>query len=232
MILFTKIMRQVLTETMSFRDLLQGSESGRKQRGRQDVSARSMRVTTMDGNEAWTFSYKSNPSTTGHRWHGYIQFLKGTISQEDNAEDLDCRVSCECPDYRFRYAYNNHKAEAGDLGSNNGRPPRPRSQGGVGDYGVGLCKHLCALTNFLKTNITPDAPEPEDTPPISKKKIITKPLPPAIAPQTSDAPDPDTDSYNDSRTGSDTLQEGHFPLYGRIEQFVKTHPEFDVTYED
>ena len=232
MISFFNILKTILTERVSFRALLAGSESGRKQRGRQDVNARSIRVASLDGNEAWTFSYKSNPSTTGKRWHGYIQFLKGTISQEDNAEDLDCRVSCDCPDYRFRYAYNNHKAEAGDLGLNNGRPPRPRSQGGVGDYGVGLCKHLCALTDFLKTNITPDAPEPEDPPPVTKKKPVTKPLRPAVAPQTSNAPDPNTDSYTDSRAGSDTLQESHFPLYGRIDQFVKTHPEFDVIYDD
>jgi intein/homing endonuclease len=139
MISFAKIMRQVLTETMSFRDLLQGSESGRKQRARTDVNVKPMRVTTMDGKEAWTFSYKSSPSTTGNRWHGNIQFLKGTVSEKDSAEDLDCRVSCNCPDYRFRYAYNNYKAGSGNLGNNNGRAPKPRSQGGVGDYGNGMC---------------------------------------------------------------------------------------------
>src|ERR1035437_1706457 len=136
MISFSKIMRQVLTETMSFRDLLRGSESGRKQRGRQDVNARSMRVTTMDGNEAWTFRYKSNPSSTGKPWHGFIKFLKKDVSEKDNAEDIDCMVDCDCPDFRFRYAYNNAQAGVTTTGpdswnKNNGQKWRSRSQGGV-----------------------------------------------------------------------------------------------------
>ena len=244
MISFAKIMRQVLTETMSFRDLLQGSESGRKQRARTDVNVKPMRVTTMDGKEAWTFSYKSSPSTTGNRWHGNIQFLKGTVSEKDSAEDLDCRVSCNCPDYRFRYAYNNYKAGSGNLGNNNGRAPRPRSQGGVGDYGNGMCKHLLALGKYLQTQIsTPEAPEPDDKPPMPEKKPIQKPMRPAVAPQTIQAPDPDEDSYTDTRSGSDTLQESKIyelmlpllnngTLYNRIDQFAKKNPEFEVMYED
>ena len=263
MISFSKILRTLLTERMSFRALLAGSESGRKQRGRQDVNARSMRVASLDGNEAWTFRYKSSPSTTGNPWHGYIQFFKDDVSEKDNAMDLDCMVDCDCPDYRYRYAYNNAKADVGRIGrhpdlsignQNNGQRPRPRSQGGVGDYGVGLCKHLCALADFLKTSVSPEAPEPEDPPPVPTKKPIKKPLPPAMAPQTFKAPDPDTDSYNDSRTGSDsdgrtgsdTLMERVTPmgvpirrqsqgisnLYKKMDAFAKQNPEFDVEYED
>lgn len=244
-------MRQVLTETMSFRDLLQGSESGRKQRGRQDVNPRSMKVTTMDGNEAWTFSYKSSPSTTGKRWHGFVKFFKDDVSEKDSAEDLECMVDCDCPDFRFRYAYNDAQAGVTTTGANswnknNGQKWRPRSQGGVGDYGIGLCKHLASLGKFLKTQISSDAPEPEDTPPVPEKKPAIKPRPPSIAPQTVNAPDPDDDSYTDSRTGSDTLQEYSLPqyttsnsssgkkseLYGRMETFAKSNPEFTVNYED
>ena len=228
-------------ERMSFRSLLASSEHGRKSRGRQNVNARPMRVTTMDGKEAWTFSYKSNPSSTGERWHGYIQFLKENVSEKDNAEDLDCRVDCDCPDYRYRYAYNNAQANAGRIGKspdwrygnqNNGQKWKPRSQGGVGDYGVGLCKHLCALSEFLKTNISPEAPAPDDKPPVPEKKPQKKPVPPSVAPQTIQAPDPEHDSYTDSRAGSDTLQEGRSMLYERIDHFVKTHPEFEVMCED
>ena len=147
-------MQNLLTERRSFRDLLGGSEAGRIQRGRTDVNVRPMRVTTLDGNETWTFRYKSDPSTTGNPWHGYVQFFKEDISHKDNAEDLECMVDCDCPDYRYRYAYNNAHDGVGRIGKhpeapfgnqNNGRKWRPRSQGGVGDYGVGLCKHLCAL---------------------------------------------------------------------------------------
>lgn len=139
MISFSKIMHKLLVERTSFKNLLRGSEPGRVDRGNHDVNARSIRVQSMDGQEAWTFNYKSNPSTTGQRWHGYVRFFKHDVSSKDNAMDLDCKVSCDCPDYTFRYAYNNAKSDVGDLGRNNGRPPRSRAEGGVGDYGIGMC---------------------------------------------------------------------------------------------
>jgi hypothetical protein len=240
MISFSQILRKVLTETVSFASLYRGSESGRKERGRQDVNVKPMRVMTLDQNEAWAFSYKSNPSTTGQRWHGYVQFLKENVKSETDASRLQCMVDCDCPDYRYRYAYNNAQAGAGRIGKhpewpygndNNGSKPKPRSQGGVGDYGVGMCKHLCALGEFLKTKISPEAPEPDDPAPIPKKKVVQKtPTPPAQKPQTTKAPDPEDDTYTDSRTGSDTLTEGISPLYSRLEAFAKSNPEFDVMY--
>ena len=253
MISFAKILKEVLLERVSFSSLYRGSESGRKQRGRNDVNAKSMRVTTMDGNETWTFSYKSHPSTTGHRWHGYVQFMKENVSQEDDPSKLECRVDCDCPDYRYRYAYNNAKAGAGRIGKhdewrygndNNGRRWRPRSQGGVGDYGVGMCKHLCALGEYLNQEVTHDAPEPDDVAPPTKKKVKpTVPTPPSDKTQTMKAPDPEDDTYTDSRSGSDTLQEYALPqaqpkppgyqseLYKRMSEFVQKNPEFEVMYE-
>ena len=240
MISFYNILKRVLTERVTFASIYSRSESGRKERGRQDVNVKPMRVMTLDQNEAWAFSYKSSPSTTGHRWHGYIQFFKENVKSETDASRLQCMVDCDCPDYRYRYAYNNAQAGAGRIGKhpewpygndNNGQKWKPRSQGGVGDYGVGMCKHLCALGEFLKTKISPEAPEPEDEPPAPKKKVNPQTLPPAKAPQTSKAPDPE-DTYDDSRTGSDTLMEGVSPLYTRLEAFSKSNPEFTVMYED
>lgn len=245
MISFRKLLRQVLLERMSFRQLLGGSESGRKQRGHTDVNVRPMRVTTMDGNEAWTFRYKSSPSTTGQAWHGYVQFFKEDVSHKDSADDLECMVDCDCPDYRYRYAYNNAHADVGRIGKhpewrygndNNGQKWRPRSQGGVGDYGVGLCKHLCGLSEYLKTKMEPDAPSPDDPKDLkTQPKPIVKPkVKPSAAskPQSTLAPDPDDDTYTDSRTGSETLQEGRSLIYERLEKFAKSNPEFDVEYED
>lgn len=241
MLSLLSMLKEVLTERMSFAALYNSSEAGRKSRGDSDVNVRPMRVATMDGNEAWTFRYKSDPSTTGHAWHGYIQFFKEDVSSKDNAADLDCMVDCDCPDYRYRYAYNNAHADVGRIGrspdwpygnQNNGRKWRPRSQGGVGDYGIGLCKHLCALSEYLKTKIEPEAPEPQDVAPKPKPKPVKPPVRPSVAPQTTKAPDPDTDSYNDSRTGSDTLTEGMSYLYKKIDEFSKQNPEFTVMYED
>lgn len=247
MISFSKILKQVLTERMSFRDLLRHSDPARIDRSR-DVRTRSLDVRSMDGNEAWTFTYKSSPSTTGHRWHGYVRFLKEDVSNKDRADQLDCMVDCDCPDYRFRFAYNNAKADAGALGAgawndNNGQPPRPRSQGGVGDYGVGMCKHLISLAEFLKTNIEPDAPEPDKPEPKpivpSKKPVQTKAIKPtpSKAPQTINAPEPDQDSYSDSR-GDDysdsrgDIREGSGKLAGNLARLVQNKPTFQVQYED
>lgn len=254
MISFGNILKTILTERFTFRQLYNRSETGRKKRARQDVNAQSMRVMTLDENEAWAFSYKSNPSTTGKRWHGYVQFMKEEVKQTENAAQLQCMVDCDCPDYRYRYAYNNAQAGAGRIGKhpdwpygneNNGQKWRPRSEGGVGDYGVGMCKHLLALGEFLKTKFTPDAPDPdEDKYDIQKPapKIKKDRTPASQKPTTIQAPDPDDDTYTDSRTGSDTLQEEiQYPpvprgqvsqLYKRMEEFVRNNPEFDVQYED
>lgn len=232
MISFAKIMQRVLTERMSFSDLYSTSTPDRIDRSK-NVNARSLRVTSMGGQEAWTFTYKSNPSTTGHRWHGYVRFFNENVNQARSAADLDCMVDCDCPDYRYRFAYNNAKQDAGALGpdswnQNNGQAPRPVALGGVGDYGTGMCKHLIALGEFLKTNIEPNAPEPEEKPaPAPKPKTQPKPQP---KPQTIDAPEPDEDDgYSDSRGG---LQENNGHIAARLNALVKSQPEFDVWYED
>lgn len=236
-------MRKVLTERMSFRDLFRVSDPARVDRSR-DVHAKSLKVTSIDGNEAWTFSYKSNPSTSGQRWQGYVRFLKEDVSHKDKADQLDCMVDCTCPDYRFRWAYNNAKQDAGALGAgawnaSNGRPPRPREQGGVGDLGPGMCKHLIALGEYLKTNIEPEAPEPEEKPQPPKPVVKKAPTP---AQSTVNAPEPE-DTYSDSRSGEEDsgysdsrsggeLQEGTSHLVGKINNLVQTKPEFEVWYED
>ena len=251
MISFSEIMRDILLERFTFSQLYNdaNTESGRKDRGKHDVNPSSTLITATDDGEAWTFNYKSNPSTTEKRWHGFVQFFKEDVSQKENAMDLECMVDCDCPDYRYRYAYNNARAGVGWTGKHNGwkynnqnsgAKWKPRSQGGVGDYGVGLCKHLCSLREYLRTVIDPvAAPEPDEKVPlpVQKKKPVKPSLPPAQAKQTTKAPTPD-DSYTDSRSGSETLHEGvtgaKSALYNRIDQFVKSHPQpFEITtYED
>lgn len=244
---FSKVMNNVLTEEMSFRQLLKVSDekpdNSRFDRARH-VNTKSLGVRTIDENEAWTFSYKSqgNHSTTGMRHKGYVRFLKEHVAANENVENLPCMVDCSCPDYRYRWAYNNAKAGAGETGSgtlnqNNGRPPRPRDARppGVGNLGEGLCKHLIALGRFLETSV--NAPSPDDEKPIApekpEKKQITRP---SQAPTTSNAPDPN-DTYNDSRSGDtysdgrELQQEGQGMLMNRFLEFVRTHPEFEVPYE-
>jgi len=150
-----------LNEEMSYNDLLKLSDSGRKERSAH-VRSRSIPVSLEDGNEAWNFRYKSNPSTTDRPFEGSIQFFKEIRdTSKENAADLPCKVDCSCPDFKYRWAYNDAKAGAADVGpdslnGNNGQPPKPKGPPhfGVGDLGEGLCKHLIALEGYLRTKIT------------------------------------------------------------------------------
>ena len=246
-------MKELLTETLSFRQLLDMAgtnipyvlEPGSNRRRRsKTVRPRSLLVRAVENSEAWTFAYKSNPSRTGNRWHGYIQFLKpGGISAADekSADEYDCKVDCDCPDYRYRFAYNNASAGAGILGDprsktgwrfhnkNIGTPPRPVSQGGVGDYGPGLCKHLCALGKYLETKFTSKAPTPDDSPPKPEKKRVPFKKSQDYDNYTSKAPSPEDkyDTYTSSE--SDILEESFSA--GKLSKFVQENPEFEIYYD-
>jgi hypothetical protein len=218
MISFAKIMRKMLTERMSFGALFGSTEQGRIDRA-DDVNVKPLRVTTMGDDEAWTFSYKSDPSTTQKRWSGYIRFFKEDVSHKDDAMSLDCQVDCRCPDYCYRWAYANHQQDAGPIGPKSlnqcvNAPPDETNPRQV----PGLCKHLAALKDYLWERIEPE-----------------KPVPPSLSklPNAKDDRDTsiDTDTYSDSRSG--TIQEaGTSRLYERIDRFVKTCPQFDVPYEE
>ena len=92
---FFGMLKQVLTERMSFKDLYNASDSGRKHRAAH-VRPRPLKVAIMNKKETWTFRYKSSPSTTGNPWHGYIQFFKDSAVDANNAGDIDCIVDCDC----------------------------------------------------------------------------------------------------------------------------------------
>jgi hypothetical protein len=148
---------------MSFSELLKFVDKGRKDRSK-DVKVKPMRVVSMENNEAWTFGYKSNPSTTGDSHKGYIRFLKENISQTDDPEKIDCLVNCGCPDYKYRWSYSNGKKGVGvtgaeDLSKSNGSPPTFMNP----SQRVGLCKHLVALGSYLDVSIN-SSPATMDSP--------------------------------------------------------------------
>lgn len=214
-------MRKLLTERMSFRDLYSRTESGRKDRGRTDVNTKPLKVTSIDGHEAWTFSYKSNPSTTGNRWQGYISFFKENVDSKESASDLECQADCQCPDYRYRWAYANNAQDAAPIGNDSlnqciNRPPNITNPEQV----PGLCKHLSALRDYLWEKVEPDAPPPTEAPE------------PTEVPDSTKAPDPDDmDTYSDTRSGG-ALQENIGHLAERFNALVQTNPQFDVWYEE
>ena len=149
MISLINIAKQILTEKMTFSQLFNRSEAGRKDR------AKGMRVTRLPvlssrNGEYWNFQYQSAPNnnTSGGSWKGRITFRK--TNKTTTADNLPCFVDCGCQDYKYRWAYANSQKEAGPVGPNslnksNGSPApimNPRGQ-------VGLCKHLIALKTDL-----------------------------------------------------------------------------------
>ena len=119
------------------------------------VNVRSLPVSIEEDNEQWNFRYKSSPQSTvtDKPYEGHITFLQGEIEKNDDAGGLECKVDCGCPDYMYKFAFNNYATGAGDIGPNSennaiNRRPKPAY-----DIGEGLCKHLSALSKYLTTKI-------------------------------------------------------------------------------
>lgn len=260
MISFSNILKKILIERMSFKDLLANTDNGRIQRSKTDVHSKSLHVTSIDGNEAWLFSYKSSPSTTGIRHKGYVRFLKEDVGNKDRADELDCMVDCSCPDFRYRFAYNNAKNDASVIGpnslnKNNGHPPKyPRNNL------IGCCKHLASLAEFLKTKIEPEAPQPDDPKPqapvtaaptkqtpvapkpsiqqkpqtTAQSKPVQKPVvkAPKPAQPTINAPDPDDRDIDTYSDSRGDLTEGIGKIASNLDKLVQSEPQFQIEYED
>lgn len=239
MISLKQMLKTILTETMSFRDLWNASDPARKQRALH-VRPKQMFSKSIDAPDSFIFSYKSEGpwSTTGQRWHGYVKLMKEGLVNNQNIEiqDVDCRVGCDCPDYRYRFDYGNSKAGASDNGEwsgNNGAYPKVMGER------VGLCKHLMSLVEYLGTQVAPVAPEPEKKPPVQKKPpVVKKDQTPIQQKQLSKqkpvapAPEPKPTSYYSDPRAGDMLQEQQGALFERLSQFVKTNPEFEVPFYD
>ncbi len=119
------------------------------------VAARSLPVTVEEDGEQWNFRYKSSPQSTvtNEPFEGHITFLKGEVGRNDDATQLECKVDCGCPDYMYKFAFNNYAKGAGDIGpdsENNAINRRPKP---AYDIGEGLCKHLVALSKYLQTKV-------------------------------------------------------------------------------
>ncbi len=142
-----------VNETMTYNDLLKLADKGRKDRSK-NVKVRSIPVSLEDGKESWNFSYKSDPSVTDNPFRGSIKFFKEIKSKDnENVADLPCKVDCSCPDYLYRWAWNNASQNAGEIGPKSlnkciNRRPKPAYY-----HGEGICKHLIALSGYLKTKI-------------------------------------------------------------------------------
>ena len=269
-----RINENILVEKLSFKDLLKRSDPKRIARAN-DVSTKSLGVRGTNTGEAWNFSYKSSPSTTGERYRGKIEFNKRDVDKYDNLLDAPCIVDCGCPDFKYRFAFFNNKANITPIGStainkNNGQFPK------LPDARIGICHHLLGLSEYLRTSIeapkepvqttspvaqkepahkpeikpatktTSNAPSPEDShslEPKIKEPIVKKEIPPQqpikkevpiqknkqVKPQKN--PDKIGDTYSEEEPSELKETTGN-SLSQKFDAFVKSHPQFEVKYND
>lgn len=196
MIKLRYLISEIIAERLSYSDLMRSSDPKRKDRSHR-IPARSLKVFSENDKEAWKFSYKTprDENTTGLRHQGFIYFFKDSITPGDNALTLDCSVDCGCPDYKYRWAYNNAQSDAGEIGSNsanknNGTPPQI-------NLGIGLCKHLLSLKEYLRTKIESE-PSTTDNSDSVKKPIVVPKNPPSTSIPSDDSDQSDFDSDVDS----------------------------------
>jgi hypothetical protein len=158
MIKLIQLMREMLVEAMTYNQLLNATDRGRRDRGGR-MRTRSLAGTATEDAEQWNFAYKSarDHITTGGGHQGRISFEKDaykTNRGKRSMNEVNCRVDCSCPDYKYRWAYANYQQDAGDMGRDslnqcNGSAPVKNNPG----ERVSLCKHLVSLRDYLKTKL-------------------------------------------------------------------------------
>lgn len=100
----------------------------------------------------YIFNFKANPSTTGLRHRGYVKFFKPKNKNPKNVplQHLECLVDCECPDFRYRWAWANKQRQSSVVGPSSlnqawNKAPRITNPGGR----PGLCKHILATRAYI-----------------------------------------------------------------------------------
>lgn len=134
-------------ERLSFHTLYGLSEPRRKVRA-QTVSGPPLKLDTFTDQMMWSFNFKSAPSTTGLRHHGYIRFFKPRRPKQ--LQQLECIVDCTCQDFKYRWAWANKQrgsSQVGPRSMNHAWNQAPRITNPTGR--PGLCKHLLALKDYI-----------------------------------------------------------------------------------
>lgn len=100
----------------------------------------------------YIFNFKANPSTTGLRHRGYVKFFKPKNKNPKNVplQHLECLVDCECPDFRYRWAWANKQRQSSVVGPSSlnqawNKAPKITNPSGR----PGLCKHILATRAYI-----------------------------------------------------------------------------------
>ncbi len=108
---------------MSFADLYDDTDDERIFKSKlPGMRVRPMAISMENGNETWNFGYTSGEKSEWERYRekvghkGRIIFFKDTVEPDDNAEDLECMVDCDCRDFKYRFAYVDAQQDASMIG--------------------------------------------------------------------------------------------------------------------
>ncbi len=224
MIKLRRLIYEIIAERMTYSDLMNSSTPERKDRGSR-IPAKSLAVKSINDREAWKFSYKTPKDEitkdaefpNGTRHQGFIYFFKEGIIAGEDAMKIDCSVDCSCKDYRYRLSYANKQAGAGENGPNslNKGLNYPSSI----NVGPGLCKHLIALKEYLRTKIEGEPTSPKEPIQGIKPKVIPKSPPPEKTPTEEPEPEEEPEIPKDPTQAPD------------IEKKPETEPEEPKTSE-
>lgn len=146
--------RQYLAERkLTFKQLMDYAEPRRVARS-QTVRGGPLKIETFEDSVFHVFNFKSFPSTTGKRHHGYIKFFKPRSPRP--LDELECMVDCTCPDFKYRYAWAVKQRGSSVVGAQSmnrawNRAPRITNPGSR----PGICKHIIRLKDYI-TGLTSD----------------------------------------------------------------------------
>lgn len=139
-----------LFEDLTFDQLFRYSEPKRVKRS-DTVRGPPLEINANSDSVYHIFNFKSFPSTTGLRHHGFIKFKKPKVGNPRKPlQHIPCEVDCTCPDYRYRFAWVNKQKGAGRVGAQSmnqclNRAPRKTNPAGI----PGLCKHILAARDYI-----------------------------------------------------------------------------------
>jgi hypothetical protein len=135
---------------LTFDQLYRMSEAKRITRS-SDVSGPPLDIDSYRDAVYYCFNFKSRlTNTTGLRHRGYVKFFRPRNRKAVPLQHLECLVDCECPDFRYRWAWANKQRQSSMVGPQSlnqawNRAPRKTNPKNI----PGLCKHILAVSEYI-----------------------------------------------------------------------------------
>ncbi len=139
-----------LAEEMTFDQLFRYSEPKRVKRS-DTVRGPPLDIKGASDAIYHSFNFKSYPSTTGLRWHGYIKFKKPKFMKPNTPlQHIPCEVDCSCPDFKYRFAWADKQRGAAKIGPQSMNKCINRAPVHTNPANIpGLCKHILAARDYI-----------------------------------------------------------------------------------